>query len=91
MRTETETYTRNKGFCDFCRKSDKKVRIYKLLSGIQVCLCEGCRYLKDKPPKKKKVSVSEIPENDMSTIHRGLADAGAGRTSAVRLDSPSSP
>ena len=85
MRTETETYTRNKGFCDFCRKSDKKVRIYKLLSGIQVCLCEGCRYLKDKPPKKKKVSVSEIPENDMAAIQQGLADVKAGRVSKVEL------
>jgi len=46
MRTETETYTRNRGFCDVCRKPDKKIRIYKLISGIQISICDNCRHKK---------------------------------------------
>lgn len=43
MRTETETYIRNRYYCDGCKKPDKQVRVYKLISGIMVALCDDCR------------------------------------------------
>jgi len=43
MRTETETYTRNRYYCDGCKRPDKQVRIYKFISGIQIALCDDCR------------------------------------------------
>jgi len=43
MRIETETYTRNRYYCDGCKKPDKQVRVYKFISGIQIALCDNCR------------------------------------------------
>jgi len=94
MRNETELYTRNKGLCDYCKKLDRKVAIYKLFSGMQIVLCRGCllegiRKMDTPAPRKKKLPdpyKSEVPENEaMASIQRGLADAKQGRTSKVEL------
>lgn len=92
MRKDQEMYKRNKGECSHCHRTIGPFTI--IPQGIysstlcHACLVKAVLITEAPSPKKKRVPVSEIPENDMAPIQRGLADAKAGRTSAVRLDSP---
>ena len=92
-RKDPPLYKRNKGRC---RRCDSEVGPFVVIQcdNFSFYLCHACLtkaiLTAEVPsPKKKKVpDVSELPENDMAPIQRGLADAKQGRTSAVRLDSP---
>ena len=93
MRKNPEMYKRNKGKCGLCGSEVGPFAVKTLLVNIKYYECHACQIkallITEAPsPKKKKVPVSELPENDMVSIQRGLADAKQGRTSAVRLDSP---
>ena len=93
MRKNPPLYKRNKGQCRRCHGEVGPFAVIHL-DNISFHYCHACQIktllITEAPsPKKKRVSVSEIPENEeMATIQRGLADAEQGRTSAVRLDSP---
>ena len=92
-RKDSPLYKRNKGRC---RRCDSEVGPFVVihLDNFSFHICHACQIkallITEAPsPKKKRIpDVSEIPENNMTSIQRGLADAKAGRTSAVRLDSP---
>jgi len=85
-------YKRSKGKCSHCEREVSPFTIIPMGNFIatlcHACLIKAVLVAESPSPKKKKVSVSEIPENtEMASVQRGLADAEVGRTSAVELDS----
>ena len=89
MRKDQEMYKRNQGECSHCHRKVGPFTIIpqgNFISTIcHACLIKAVWVAETSSPKKKKVSVSEIPENDMAAIQQGLADVKAGRVSKVEL------
>ena len=42
MTKKKEMWTRNRGLCDYCQKTDVPVTFLKFLIGLQIRLCKDC-------------------------------------------------
>lgn len=90
MKKTPPMYKRNKGKCSSCGNQIGPFVVMHF-GNFQVYLCHACLTkailtVEEPPPTKKKVpDVSEIPENSMASVQRGLADAKEGKVSPVEL------